>query len=334
MGVDLFFLLSGFLMVLTTRDFDFTKSYAGKFLIKRFARIWPLYAAVSLVVFMGVFGPNHPSSGTTFNDFLSSLIFIPTDPKVTLTFGMPISVAWTLCFEAYFYLVFGVSLLFGRWRWLAMTIWFAATLIGYPLVTGLFSLQVLAPLPIEGFRYANVAVNPIVWEFILGMVAGAVYCSNFRIRSVPVLRASIMVSVGLILATSYTGISNIHGPIGWGWPVFLLMLSLTLLSKEKNISVPNLAVWLGGISYSLYLTHLIAFSLTWRAVMLLAPKDMGNIAVLLFVAAPVIAVVLAAFIFAAVENPLSNWTRDKLLNIWDRARELVRGSGPIAKTRT
>ena len=128
MGVDLFFLLSGFLMVLTTRDFDFTKSYAGKFLIKRFARIWPLYAVVSLIVFMGIFGPNHPSSGATFNDFLSSLVFIPTDPKVILTFGMPISVAWTLCFEAYFYLVFGVSLLFGRWRWLAMATWFAADL--------------------------------------------------------------------------------------------------------------------------------------------------------------------------------------------------------------
>lgn len=39
MGVDLFFIISGFLMVWTTRDFDGTKIYVGKFLVKRFARI-------------------------------------------------------------------------------------------------------------------------------------------------------------------------------------------------------------------------------------------------------------------------------------------------------
>lgn len=315
MGVDLFFLLSGFIMVLTTRNNDSTKLYAWDFLIKRFARIWPLYAAVSVVVFLGVFGPGHPSYGTTFSSFLDSLLFIPIDPKVALTFGMPVSVAWTLCFEFYFYLVFGASMLFGRWRWLAMAVWFGSTLVIYPLVAGVFSMQVLGQRPIESLRYANIAVNPIVWEFILGMLAGWLYCSNFRIKSVQWLRLAVFASLATVVWASYSGLVNMHGPAGWGGPLFLLMISLTLLSKEEEIALPEWTVWLGGISYSLYLTHLIAFSLTSRAVALIGLPDPAKVAIGHFILAPAVAIVMAALVYAAVETPLSNWTRSTLLGI-------------------
>ena len=45
MGVDLFFLVSGFIMVHTTRDSDGSPRYAAEFLVKRALRIWPLWLA-------------------------------------------------------------------------------------------------------------------------------------------------------------------------------------------------------------------------------------------------------------------------------------------------
>jgi len=49
MGVDLFFIISRFLMVWATRDFDGSKAYAWQFLVKCFAMIWPLLAVMTPV---------------------------------------------------------------------------------------------------------------------------------------------------------------------------------------------------------------------------------------------------------------------------------------------
>ena len=49
MGVDLFFVISGFIMVYTTRRLAGTPGEALDFLVRRFARIWPLYAVVTLI---------------------------------------------------------------------------------------------------------------------------------------------------------------------------------------------------------------------------------------------------------------------------------------------
>jgi peptidoglycan/LPS O-acetylase OafA/YrhL len=216
MGVDLFFILSGFLMVWTTRDFDGTRVYMWRFLAKRFARIWPFFAVMSLLAVVGAHGLRGFLHRDLVLPYLEGLAFVPHDPAASgIYFHMAVSVAWTLCFEWYFYMVFAASMLFRRWRYVAMAAWFVLTLLVIPLWRGNYSLHVAAQPLVEWSRYANLAINPIVWDFVAGMAAGWLYGSRFRVESPALVYA--MVSVFLILlllAWRPLGMVNFFGPQG------------------------------------------------------------------------------------------------------------------------
>lgn len=315
MGVDLFFLISGFLMVLTTESFDGSKTYAWQFLAKRIARVWPIYVIVSIIVIPlehhGLHGFHDLS---LWRSMLEGVFFIPHDPIASaMYFNMLVDVSWTLCFEFYFYLVFAGSMLFGKYRYLAMAAWFALTLIVSPIVRGSHDIYAFSQPPILWSRYANLAVNPIIWDFVLGMLAAWAYKSRLVIRSSAVIYGAMAVLIGG-LASHWTawGFSNFHGPAGWGASLAILFLGIVLLSKLGEIRVPAWSIWLGSISYSLYLTHLYVFNLTQR---LLAHTSISAESALpaLFIFRPVLAIVAAGLIFRFIENPTSIWLRNVLL---------------------
>lgn len=315
MGVDLFFLISGFLMVLTTESFDGSKTYAWQFLAKRIARVWPVYVIASLIVIpLEHHGLHGFHDAALWRSMLEGIFFIPHDPVASpMYFNMLVDVSWTLCFEFYFYLVFTASMLFGRYRYLAMMSWFALTLIVSPIMRGSHDIYAFSQPPVLWSRYANLAVNPIIWDFILGMVAAWVYKSRFYIRR-PMVIYSLMALIIGAMAIRWTpwGLSNFHGPAGWGAPLAVFFLGVVLLSKIGPIRVPAWSIWLGTISYSLYLTHLYAFGLTQRLIAHVSiPAD--SLLPALFVIRPIVAVAMAGLIYRFVENPTSTWMRNVLL---------------------
>ncbi|MGY3041529.1 exopolysaccharide production protein ExoZ [Rhodanobacter sp. TND4EL1] len=317
MGVDLFFLISGFLMVLTTQNFDGTKGYAWRFMAKRIARIWPVYAVVSVAV---VALEHHGLRGfrdlSTMMPFLEGLLFIPHDPeKSPLYFLMAVSVAWTLCFEFYFYLVFASSMLFGKRRYLAMATWFAITLVLIPVMRGDFTLGVSSQPTVAWWRYANLAINPIIWDFLFGMLAAWLYVSRVRIKSRGLIYGvMIALLAGIVINWDRLGLANFHGPGGWGLPLAIIFFGIVLFAKLGEIKVPAWSVWLGGISYSLYLVHLYAFEVTVKLVEHI-PMAASTAKVVFFVLRPIVAVSFAALIYTYVETPSSHWMRDALLKL-------------------
>ncbi|MFK2891991.1 acyltransferase [Dyella flagellata] len=321
MGVDLFFLISGFLMVLITRDFDGSKAYAWAFTAKRIARIWPLYAMVTLLAI----GVDHPGlhglvDRSVLLPYLEGLLFVPHNPAAShLYFQMAVGVAWTLCFECYFYLVFALCMLFGRWRYGVMAGWFALTLIAIPVLRGGYNLGVATQPLVAWSRYANLAVNPIVWEFVFGMLAGWLYLSRFTIRYNAVIYSSVMLSmVVLLLGWHRIGMVNFFGPAGWGAPLTLLFFGAVLLAKKGGLVAPAWCVWLGEISYSLYLVHVYVFELVERMAVRI-PTSSEMIGAVLFVARPIAAVMAAWMVFRYVEAPASARVRECLLRIsWGR----------------
>ena len=314
-GVDLFFLISGFLMVLTTRDFDGSRAYAWKFTAKRVARIWPLFVIVTLLA-MAIDQPSiHGLLKTSvLLPYLEGLAFIPHNPAASgIYFQMGVGVAWTLCFECYFYAVFAVCMLFGRWRYTAMALWFAATLIAIPLLRGGYNLGVASQPLIAGWRYANLPINPIVWEFVLGMLAGWLYGARAAVtRGAIVYGATILSLTILLIGWHRLGMVNFFGPHGWGAVMAILFFGIVMLAKSGGIHAPAWLVWVGEISYSLYLVHVYAFELVQRGLAhshLLPP--LSNPA--LFVMRPVLAVACAWLSFRYLEEPASTWMREKLL---------------------
>ena len=87
--------------------------------------------------------------------YLEGLAFVPHDPAASgIYFSMAVGVAWTLCFEWYFYLVFGAAMLFGRWRYLTMAAWFALTLLAISLYRSGYTLH-MGEQPVVALLYGS-----------------------------------------------------------------------------------------------------------------------------------------------------------------------------------
>lgn len=259
LGVDLFFMISGFIMFHTTLESDGSLRYTLRFLVKRFSRIWPVYIAAMFIDLSLSAQHIHDvlSSREKINSYLASMIFFPSDGAKPPFFGTPYGVGWTLNFEIYFYLIFGLSMLFGRARWMALATWFACTLIAIPtFLTGHPTLSIQENYGLNG--YWTLATNPIIWEFAVGLLLGYIYHSKLSLPRSFMTYLALVASVCFALWYDFTWHGSFNGLSEWGAPLPLMLLIITLASKNCEILVPRPLVWIGGISFSLYLFHPIA----------------------------------------------------------------------------
>lgn len=255
-GVDLFFQISGFILVLSTEKCDGTFSYVLSFIGRRFLRVWPAYFAAT-ILFMGAgYGANiflDPSAQTRI---VKSLLFIPLNYYDSPPFFgyAALAVGWTLNYEMYFYTISAVAMLFGRFRWAALLTWFALTVVIAPALLDDFSFAAIARYPVTG--YLNLMTNPILLNFIAGILAGLLYIRcNFNMPA-GILKAAVLTSVLITIILLVFRIRSGHGLAYYGIGYFLILLSLAISMKSGAISrYPAIMVWLGTISYSLYLVH-------------------------------------------------------------------------------
>lgn len=258
MGVDLFFIISGFIMVYTTRTSDASAAYTIDFAIKRFARIWPVYAIATLLyVLVKEKGPHYFADASNIVIFAKSLLFYPADPSVPLFFGFSLPLGWTLAFEVYFYAVFGISMLFGRLRWAVLFGWMLLTVILIPYALGNHRLNVQAQLHLP-FAYLDLITNSIIVDFLAGVAIAHIYLAPaLRLNNRIVCQHLLWGGIGLALWCNYTSVAEFHGLNKWGGPLALMVLCMALASKTLELTPPKLLVWFGTISYSLYLIHTI-----------------------------------------------------------------------------
>lgn len=258
MGVDLFFLISGFIMCYATANNDGSPAEVARFLIKRFARVWPVYAVITfLSVFVIHSGVLYFHQAVNRVTFWHTLGMLPANPHAPPYFSLTLPIAWTLEFEMYFYLVFAASLLFRRLRWFVLASWVLLTVILLPLGRTGVDMDVTRDLGYQ-FGYMSIVASPFVLEFLAGVAIGWLYRQPWaRIRSGYVAWHVLWLGTALAAWAIYGGVVATHGPLGFGWPLAAMVLAMALASKTVHIRVPRLLMWLGSISYSLYLTHLL-----------------------------------------------------------------------------
>lgn len=306
-GVDLFFLISGFIMVYSTSGEGPADSLP--FLIKRFARIWPLYLAASLGILFLQWG----AADQTLSRFVYSILFIPMAGPNVPAFAWPtLNVGWTLNYEMYFYAIFGASLLFGRHRWTAFFTWIVATLVVVPYMMGTLTLN---PLSTTGFEitFFNLATNPLVWLFVEGVVIGLIYCSSFQPNE-RLTRILLWASLAF-MAWQYTSqFRNGHGVLYAGLSVAPVMFFAVLRAKTATIRIWSPLVSLGGISYSLYLTHpLVLGGYYFLRSRFGLPDPTGGFAHVFAVAA--LSIALAAITHPLIEVRISNLLRAAFMRL-------------------
>lgn len=262
-GIDLFFILSGFVMVYTTQS-ERSRNPAD-FFIKRFCRIVPAYVVATLayVVCMRIMehitGYRGMYDHLSVKDVLMSLAFIPvnlTGPQEPPFFGgASLHVGWTLNYEMYFYLVFFGSLFFKRYRWVAFACWMALVLVALPIVLrGQVSLDIRHFYGWQ-FPYLNLMTSCLIWEFIFGVVIGHLYLRGYRFPNPASAWLATCLAVAVVVWAFYNGVASKFGQLGYGGFYAILICVLLAANNTLHFGVPKVLIWLGDISFSLYLIH-------------------------------------------------------------------------------
>jgi peptidoglycan/LPS O-acetylase OafA/YrhL len=315
MGVDLFFVISGFIMVHTTSG---PNASAKDFAIKRFSRIWPVYVAISLAYALHGYGWGILDNPEAVRRLTSTVLMVPIGNTDAVVISYPaLPVGWTLNYEVYFYLVFGLSLLFGRWRWVAFFGWIGLSLLAVPFLVG--SVPSISPLanygtPEVNYGFTNglaaLATNPLVWLFVAGVVIGLINRTNVRL---PAFWASVLAASALsIYAFQYaSGWQAQHNIAQGGLIASVLVLALVVANKTVAFHVPRQLVLLGNVSFSLYLLHPWVQERTEASFVANGWGDYARGFSFLFLTTA-IAIVLAAISYRVLERGLGEWVKRRL----------------------
>jgi exopolysaccharide production protein ExoZ len=245
-GIDIFFVISGFIMVYVAGP-DFTAPGASwRFLGRRLARVAPLYWLTTTALIAGaMIAPtllNVPIG--EFRHIAFSYLFIP-DWRPDMSIVRPVmALGWTLNYEMLFYAVFAATMTLPfRVGVLAMT----SVFVSFALVHTLFDI-----------RQTQLAfwTDPIALEFVLGVYVGWAHRAGWRL---PALPAMAMGAVGLLLvvgnAPEALGLATSVNFLRYGVPATLLVAAAALGPAMPETRAVNAAVVLGGASYALYLSH-------------------------------------------------------------------------------
>jgi exopolysaccharide production protein ExoZ len=290
-GFHLFFVVSGFIMIHTTRDFG-TPGAPKRFLLRRIIRVVPLYWLLTIPLAIGaLLAPQ--AFGITTNKYqyiLSSFFFLRVaragdDLRPLLGQG------WTLDYEMFFYVAFAVALLLPRrWGIAALTIGFSGlALLGRHVSTDTPILFTLT--------------DDMILEFLFGVYIGLAYEYGWRMSG---WMAAVAVFAGFVwVAPDPSGPTFLIN----GLPAALVVVGF-VLGPRLNASVGTR--WLehiGDASYSLYLTHTFVL-LPYRTVWARAVGDHLPVALYL-VSSVAIAILLALVVYRYVERPMTLFLRHR-----------------------
>lgn len=240
-GVDLFFVISGFIMCYVTED-------SGKrFLTKRIIRVVPLYWAGTLGIFGVALVMPHLLDSTTANlvYLVKSLAFIPFQKGNDIC--PMLYLGWTINYEMFFYLLFAISMAASH-RYRAII---CSTLILVIVVSGY-----LVPLKVVPYKFFT---SSIILEFVFGMLCYMLFMrmAIYRPQHRPITSRILWILLsGALIA--YMPLNSVLSPIGirvieWGIPAALSFYFIVYgLSGAK---LPRCLVLIGDASYSLYLFH-------------------------------------------------------------------------------
>lgn len=251
-GVDLFFVISGVVMVYSSWDHLGEPREARPFLKRRVARIYPLYwVCTAAVLALAWLQPELASRNKlAWPAVVKSLLLWPQAEYPIVAVG------WTLTFEMYFYLVFAALIVLPRRLFLgAIACWAVATL---PLFWHFDRPEFKQTA--DGHLSLPLFASPLALEFIAGCAIG------WLARRSPMPAGMFTLTAGVVMLVVLGGYVGTHFPqeaCHGLWRVAIFGTASTLIAhgciameRDGSLTIPNWLKQCGDASYSLYLTHM------------------------------------------------------------------------------
>jgi exopolysaccharide production protein ExoZ len=251
-GVDLFFVISGFVMVYASEGLFGSCRSSQVFFLRRIIRIVPVYWLITTILLAFILWKYRDlaNAGMSWASVITSYLFIPY-PLLNGQMAPIVAVGWTLNYEMFFYLLFAAFLLFRR---CTAVLSLSAFMVLYGLYGwGLYGNLIALPLSL-----ANLA-SPIIIEFVFGMLIALAYR---ELKPLPKRAALTMMATGsaVLIATAIWDLSFISRVFIWGMPSALIVAGAVSIEPSSPGPVWRYLGFLGDISYSLYLVHGIAMT--------------------------------------------------------------------------
>jgi exopolysaccharide production protein ExoZ len=288
-GVDVFFVISGFLMMYVTENG--TKG----FLVKRAVRILPLYWTCTLIygIYYGI---------DSVEQVVRSVFLLP-EPIV--------GQAWTLIYEVMFYLIIYLSAKINRkYRGLI-----ASAVLVVIASVGAYSKPRLNET--AGFYFAS-----IILEFIFGI--GAYWFVKRSMIKIPKLLSLFICFISIcmmyllkimIFRDSFIAGENLTGINEWSlrflcWGVFALVIFVGFFCGFREYKFPKVFVFFGDISFSVYLIHTIVIDIVRQTGLF----DFSRFVQWLFgtIVILVVTIAVSSLSYLLFEKKLLDWTKQKM----------------------
>ena len=256
-GIDLFFVISGFIMSSIVLHSHEPAGWAAtrEFMVRRLIRIYPIYWIYAAISAVRVWHNGYMAQ----HNFWYSVFLLPFPHHWKL-----VDFSWTMIFEIFFYTTVAVLLLFTVRRAVPVLI---------ALLTGMVCLSRFVDLSRE--RWAVVA-NPILLEFVFGAVIALLFWKYSRRRAFGIALLLTGTAYAFYIrqyrpAAANDPVEILHGgkvlarSLTWGVAAALIVGGMVFWSPEVRSRAGKLGVVIGNASYSAYLGSALVIEYGARA---------------------------------------------------------------------
>ena len=262
-GVDVFFVISGFIMFHTTKTVT-GAAHARGFLMRRLARIysgyWPFFF-LAIAVFAWARIEHFQESR-----LLASFLLWPQSLNLVL-----VDVSWTLSYELYFYLLFALLVFIG----VQARSWLLAIFLVFFAVTGIYRYWVIDDYSPELIYTHSFAYQFLSSPFLLEFFAGSLLAATIGKGSARSGWLSLVLGTAGFALAGWANIQVYQGNIEQGYyvlprvlmfgiPSLLIVSGLVHLEHNGRVAPRRFSLATGGASYALYLSHTLFFVATMK----------------------------------------------------------------------
>lgn len=292
LGVDIFFIISGFIMCYSIRD-RISPGDSVQFLKKRICRIYPIYLLV-LIPFLIQYLAQSSSANDLVDPMLiiGNLLLLPSFFDGA-NYRMLVGPAWTLTYELFFYVLFAGAMVLSASKNRAIYVVMSSIVVMVALVN-FFGLKG-ARLQWSNFQY--MVGDTLMLNFVIGSICYFIWKKYYRpIFSTWMAMAAVIALTMIALLMGKFGFPRI---VSLGLPAGAIVLIFLFAEFEMKRLIKPL-LFIGSASYSIYLVHAVVAH--WKYLVIGRGAHENDLTGILLT---ITAVVLGCAFYVVVEKPIS-----------------------------